>query len=256
MKTLGVAICWLLAATAAGVRADDFLDDLRETLTFSAFDSRLRVQLSGTFDLEGYQFSRPTPALIDASGEQLFNPRFTLFIDAQAGTRLYLFAQARIDRGFDPSERSAEVRLDEYALRIIPWEDGRFQLQLGKFATVVGRWVERHLSWENPFINAPLPYENLTAVWDSVGADSVSTLLGWAHVRLRDGSFSGDPDADKALRNPLIWGPSYATGFSVTGRIWKIDYAAELKNASLASRPDSWSATDLGFEQPTISGRL
>src|ERR671935_240996 len=57
-------------------------------------------------------------------------------------------------------------RLDEYALRITPWQDGRFTLQLGKFATVVGNWVPRHLSWDNPFINAPLVYDNFTAIQD------------------------------------------------------------------------------------------
>lgn len=256
MKTLRVVTCWLLAATAAGIGAEDFLDELGEALTFSGFHDNLRVRLSGTFDMEGYQFSRPTPALIDAGGEHLFNPRLTLFFDAQLGAHVYLFAQSRLDRGFDPSDRGAQLRLDEYALRVTPWEDGRFNLQVGKFATVVGRWVERHLSWENPFINAPLPYDNLTAVWDSVAADSVKTLLGWAHVQLPDGSFSGDADADKQLRNPVIWGPSYASGVSVAGRIQKIEYAAELKNTSLASRPMSWDGTDVGFQHPTVSGRL
>ena len=64
----------------------------------------------------------------------------------------------------------AQVRLDEYALRVTPWDDGRFNLQVGKFSTVVGNWVQRHHSWENPFITAPLPYENLTAISDTVGA--------------------------------------------------------------------------------------
>ena len=41
---------------------------------------------------------------------------------------------------------------------------------------------------------------------------------------------------------------SMATRIAVSGQIGKFDYAAELKNASLSSRPESWDATDIGFE--------
>src|SRR5229473_3325865 len=98
--------------------------------------------------------------------DNLFNPRLTLFLDAQYGSQVYFFAQARLDRGFDPSDRGAQIRLDEYALRITLWDDGRCALQIGKFATVIGNWVPRHLSWENPFVDAPLVYENITPVSD------------------------------------------------------------------------------------------
>ena len=47
--------------------------------------------------------------------------------------------------------------MDEYALRFTPWKDGRLNVQIGKAATVFGTWTGRHLSWENPFVNAPLP---------------------------------------------------------------------------------------------------
>ena len=55
--------------------------------------------------------------------------------------------------------------------------------------------------------------------------------------------------------NPLIWGPSYASGISVSGQLGKFDYAVEMKNASLSSRPESWYVTENGFENPTFSGR-
>src|SRR6185436_4653817 len=120
--------------------------------------------------------------LIFTDKEYLVNPRLTLFLDAQLGPNVYAFAQARLDRGFDPSESDAEIRLDEYALRISPWKDGRLSVQLGRFATIVGNWVPRHYSWDNPFVTAPVPYENVTAIWDSGPADSTDTLLYWGHV--------------------------------------------------------------------------
>ena len=43
---------------------------------------------------------------------------------------------------------------------------------------------------------------------------------------------------------------------SIAGRVGKFNYAFEIKNAALASRPQSWDATNIGFENPTFSGRL
>jgi hypothetical protein len=221
--------------------AQDFLDRVDEALTFTGFNDKARAHVSGTLDLEGYAFSGAAPGLIRTTSDALFNPRLSLFVDAQLGPAVYVFTQTRVDRGFDPSDHGAQIRLDEYAVRVTPWEDGRFSLQAGQFSTVIGNWVPRHLSWDNPFINAPLPYENITAVEDK------SAPFGYLSV--------GIP-ADKYEYNPVIWGPSYATGVSVAGRLGKFDYAAEVKNASLSSRPESWPITQSDFDNPTFSGRL
>jgi hypothetical protein len=233
-----------ILAAAGPAHGQDFLDRVDEALTVSVFHDDLRARLSGTLDLEGYHFQQPAPGLIDSSQDSLFNPRLSLFLDAQWRSQIYLFVQARVDRGFDPSDRGAEIRLDEYAARYTAWEDGRFTLQLGKFATVVGNFMPRHLSWDNPFINAPLPYENITPVTDVAGPSSRSMF------------FTRFVPSEKYEFNPIIWGPSYTTGASVSGRIAQFDYAAEIKNASLSSRPESWDATATGFDYPTVSGRI
>src|SRR5947209_7713978 len=243
MKLLRALSFCLLACTVHAFEIDDFFDRLDNALTITAFDGNLRARLSGTIDTEFYNFQQPAPGLIDSNVDNLFNPRLTLFLDAQLGSQVYVFVQSRLDRGFDPSDHGAQVRLDEYALRFTPWKDGRFTLQVGKFATVVGNWVPRHLPWENPFINAPLVYENVTAVSDKVAPKSV----GYFVYR-----FQGE----KYEFNPVIWGPSYASGISISGRLGMFDYAAEMKNSSLSSRPESWSVTEVGFRDPTFSGRL
>ena len=200
--------------------------------------------MSGTVDLEFYNFQQPAPGLIDSDIDNLFNPRLTLFLDAQLGSQFYFFAQARLDRGFDPSDHGADVRLDEYALRVTPWQDGRFTFQAGKFATVVGNWVPRHLPWDNPFINAPLVYENVTAIQDKYAPSSPLYFIYSPYFY------------QKYTFNPVIWGPSYASGISVSGRLGQFDYAVEMKNASLSSRPESWYITENGFENPTFSSRI
>src|SRR5262249_23067040 len=145
MKASAFSLCFF-ACTACALDVDDFFDQLDKTLTLSAFHDNFRARLSGTLDLEFYNFQQPPPGLINSSIDNLFNPRLTLFLDMQIGSQIYFFAQSRLDRGFDPTDDGAQVRLDEYALRITPWQDGRFSVQIGKFATVVGNWVPRHLS--------------------------------------------------------------------------------------------------------------
>ena len=247
-------LCALAAITLPARGAEDFLDRLDEALTASAQNAAVRARLSGTLDLEGYSFSQPAPGLIVSQGTSLFNPRLTLFVDAQLGGKIYFFVQSRVDRGFDPSNDGLECRLDEYALRFTPWTDGRFNLQVGKFATVVGTWVQRHGSWENPFITAPLPYENLTGMWDVFAVRSAATLLRWAHVRPL--SFTGEQFADAHFRLPIVWGPSYASGAAISGEFGNFNYAAEMKNGSLSSRPEYWDVGEVHWAHPTFSGRV
>jgi hypothetical protein len=243
MKPHILSLCFF-ACTAWAFDIDDVLDRLDSSLTVSAFHDNFRARLSGTVDLEFYNFQQPAPGLIDSDIDNLFNPRLTLFLDAQLGSQFYFFAQARLDRGFDPSDHGAEVRLDEYALRVTPWQDGRFTFQAGKFATVVGNWVPRHLPWDNPFINAPLVYENVTGIQDKYAPSSPLYLIYSPYFY------------QKYTFNPVIWGPDYASGISVSGRLGQFDYAVEMKNASLSSRPESWYITENGFENPTFSSRI
>ena len=235
-----LVFAWLCLVLTA--RADDFVDRISDVLSFSGFNDTVRARLSGTLDLEGYQFEEPAPNLINKSGDALFNPRLSLFLDGQLGPQIYVFAQARIDRGFDPADGSADARMDEYAARLTPWQDGRVSIQIGKFATVVGNFVPRHLSWENPFIDAPLFYEHVIALEDRTG----HIAPGFHNALL----------SEKYEFIPVIWGPSYATGASLAGKIERFDYALEIKNASLSSRPETWSLETRGFDDPTVSGRV
>ncbi|HEX8489608.1 MAG TPA: hypothetical protein VF626_01200, partial [Chthoniobacterales bacterium] len=244
-----LALILALALTARMTARADFVEKIHDALSLNDSQDRFHFQLSGLVDLETYFIDQPAPGLIFSDRDFLLNPRLTLFLDAQIGSKIYLFAQTRVDRGFDPSDDGAQIRLDEYFLRYRPAKN--VHLQIGQFATVVGNWVARHDSWQNPFINAPLPYENLTGIWDSWAPEDTDVLLEWGHV----GEHDSRDYSDKNLRNAIIWGPSYASGIALSGSCGRFDYAAEMKNASLASRPESWSITQVGFEHPTFSGR-
>src|SRR5438105_1142073 len=97
MKKIFV-LCFFLSATGA-LGADDFLDKVDQALTISTFHDQVRARLSGLLDLEYYHFPQPPPGLIHATGHDLFNPRLSLFLDTEVGPYVYVFAQARLDRG-------------------------------------------------------------------------------------------------------------------------------------------------------------
>jgi hypothetical protein len=236
----------LIALTLAlqGTRAD-LLNQLNDALSIRDSQNRFQLQLSGLVDLEGYFIDQRPPALISTDDSFLFNPRVSLFLDAQFAKHFYFFAQARLDRGFDPWDRGAQVRLDEYFLRYTPLDDSRVTFQIGKFATVIGNWVPRHDSWQNPFVNAPLPYENITTLSDH---EAPSSRQDFAGRRLQT--------TEQYERIPIIWGPNYTTGAAILGSIDKFDYAFEIKNAAVSSRPDTWQPTEMGWSNPTYSGRV
>jgi hypothetical protein len=239
-----ITVLLLLLVTTHRVAAQEWLDQVGESLRLQSPDRRYRIDLSGLADVEAYYIDQRPPGLL-FEDDDFVNPRLSLFLDAQFGEHLYSFVQLRVDRGFDPYSGVWDARFDEYLLRYRPFEDARFSIQVGKFATVVGNWVQRHDSWHNPFITAPLPYENVTAV-----ADVNVTPTANAFLVRRDA-----PD-NKVAWLPVLWGPAYTTGISVFGAWERFDYAFEFKNASVSSRPAVWDARDLGWENPTVSGRL
>ncbi len=243
MKLRILRLC-IFVAMATAIHAEDFLDSLDETLTFSVLNDRAQVRLSGALDIEYYYVDEPPFGLVNSTANNLFNPRLSLFLDAQFGPKIYFFAQARVDRGFDPASDDVRMRLDEYAVRFTPWEDGRLSIQLGKFSPIIGNWMARHLSWDNPFITAPLPYEHITKISE-------------IEVPTSAAEFTHDFGADTAYEyNPVIWSADYATGVSVSGRLGRFEYAAEMKNSALSARPESWDATEIGFDHPTFSARI
>jgi hypothetical protein len=232
---------------------DELFDRVEQALTFSARDGQLRARLSGTLELEGYGYQLPAPGLIRSASDHLWVPRLSVFLDAQFGPRFYAFAQARADRGFDPADGPTKARLDEWAFRYTPRSPFGFNVQVGRFATVVGNWTARHGPWSNPFITAPLPYEHLTGIWDTEAVRSSSTLLQWSHVR------PGLPPAlaavEKALRVPIVWGPAYATGVAASAEAGRFRLAAEAKLGSLSSRPVAWLHGREQRHHPTVSAR-
>src|ERR1044071_2316390 len=109
-------LCCLLCATPA-THSQTWLDRLDDALHLQSRDGECRVDLSGTFDLEGYYIDQRPPGLIFGGDESFINPRLSLFLDARFGKHFYSFVQARVDRGFDPRSEVRGARFDQYLLR-------------------------------------------------------------------------------------------------------------------------------------------
>ena len=233
----------VFAACASGGAAEDWFDRAAEKLTFSAYQDTWRTRVSGLLTLEGYHVAQPPPGMVFTNGHTLFGPRLALFADSQLGEKLSGFVQVRADRGFDPTNENMRVRLDEYALRIAPWKDGRLNFQVGQFATVVGNWVQRHDARDNPFVTAPLPYEHMTNIYDGKAPHSP---LDFTNFEIEE----------KYEYNPIVWGPAYATGAAVSGRVGRFTYAFDVKNAGPGSRPPAWAISHTAFGRPAYSARL
>lgn len=235
------AIFFVSTSVAAQIQ---WLEKVDRSLYVESPGGFFRSDLSGLADLEAYYIDEQPPGLL-FSDHSFVNPRLSLFLDTKLGKHFYSLVQARIDRGFDPHVKDFDARFDEYLLRYTPLDEPYVNLQIGKFATVVGNYVPRHDSWHNPFVTAPSPYENVMAISDDAAPPSVSKFLGRKTV----------PDK-KTIWLPLLWGPAYTSGASVFGSVDRFDYAVEFKNAAISSRPAVWDAMDLGWENPTVSARL
>ncbi len=243
-NSLTLALVLVMTARCANAQ-EAALQRLDDALHYQSPGGFIRSDLSGLVDLEGYFVDHRPPGTIFSSAD-LFNPRLSLFLDTHFGEQFYSLVQFRADRGFDPGAKpDGDARFDEYLLRWTPWTDGRLNLQAGKFATVFGKWVQRHDSWQSPFITAPLAYENVTVITDQAAPGTPAAFLARRTL----------PD-QKTKWLPIIWGPAYTSGASVFGQLEKFDYAFEFKNASISARPTAWDAQNVSWEHPTVSARL
>jgi hypothetical protein len=235
----------LLCVASLSLQASaDILETLDENLFYQSDNQAIQLELGGSFDLEGYDFpDKPVGFIHDRDGKgNHVRPRFTLLFDGFFGERLSTFAKMRWDDGLDPNFDRQILRLDEFFLKYSLVED-HLDVKVGRFAPVFGNWIGRHDPWQNPFITAPLPYDNVTSVLDMKPKSSSDEFA----------SLRNYPDSVGTWL-PVLWGPSYTEGFGFLGSYEKWDAAIEFKNKSLSSRPTVWNDHD--WSEPTYTGRI
>ncbi len=233
-----------LTSPLCGQALFESLDNLTR---FDADSSGIHADLSFMADATAFAAEQPAQGLLSSDDSVFFSPRLLSFLDVQLGQRVQLHGQMRVDRGFDPGAAAGgQVRLDVYYLQARLWNEDEVNLRIGKFATAFGSWAKRNLSWDNPLITAPMAYEDVLPITDGFAAGGLAGFMARRNA----------PD-NKSGWVPIIWGPSYATGASIFGRIGMIEYAFEAKNAALSSNPQSWDGVQDGFHtNPTVTGRV
>jgi hypothetical protein len=238
-----LAVAWPTTALPSGAaEVASWLDTAADALEVRSSGGRLGARLDGDASLALYTVDDRAPGLLQARGGPLAAPRLSLAVSAFWGD-VVLDGLARVDRGFDPGQRDAEARMDAYTLR---WTPGPWlSASVGKRPTGFGAWAPRHRSWENPLVTAPLPYDQVTTVSDGDAPTSPAAFL--ARRALYD---------RKARWVPMVWGPSYTSGVSASGRAGRLEWSAEVRNRALSSRPETWGFQDTGLRAPTVSGRL
>ena len=87
INILSAGIAVALALEARG----DLLDRVNDALSIRSSQNQFQLQLSGLIDFEGYFIDQRAPGLILTDDEFLFNPRLSLFLDAQWTTHFYFF---------------------------------------------------------------------------------------------------------------------------------------------------------------------
>jgi hypothetical protein len=209
-----------------------------------------RLDLRPSAEVVGWAGDTPPPALLDFDEHAFLAPRLSLEAAVAAGDHWFGQATVRLDRGFDAGESpDGALRLDEAIVRWRPWADERLNVQIGKFPTVFGAWVGQHDFFDDPFLLPPLPYAQIIGI----NARDPGALAPRALAARAGGEAPPVATLSKQNWASMIWGPSYAAGAAVFGSVSSVDYAAEIKNASLSSHPDDW---DSPLHDPALSLRL
>lgn len=241
-----LALAVLLLGSSA-CRAGSLFDDLGAALSFSSEEGDAWAQLSFVNEVTAFVPDDPAPGLLFSDASSFIAPRISMTVDAGLGQSVLVHARARADRGFDPgTEDDGDLRLDEYFVEAALPGPGRPRLRVGKFATAFGGWVERHLSWDNPLITAPAIYEDMLPITDQAAPADAAAFAA-----------RRDVPENKPAWVPMVWGPSYATGASLSAGTPAVTLTFEVKNSALSSRPETWDVVSGGFEtDPTFTGRL
>lgn len=245
-----VAAAALAAAACGGDPIDDVADAVRDATLFTTEDGKVSLDFDFYLTMDNLFMSQPPPPLIVNPNNYLPNPRLSMLGQFDYDGWLTLFALGRVDRGFDPTDDDAQVRPDEYYLQLDPF-GGHVRFTAGKFGTSYGQWGRRYFEWDNPMTNAPLVYDWMTTVGDGNDAPTVAPTRAAFLARKNQ-------VVPRSKWLPAVWGPSYTSGFRFDGTsdIW--DYALEVKNDALSSRPSEWDLWNHGLYGSALSwtGRL
>jgi len=248
------AVEQITTTTDAADPMESFLERLRDFQSFGTEDGQISFNADVWLTLDYMVFSTPPPGFIQTTNGQIFAPTLSGLFTLDISKHLEFVFLGLVNRGFDPTETSVQSQPAEYYTQLTPFDTPVLNFKGGKFQTAFGQWTNRHFSTQNSLINAPMMYGQMTSVTD--GNDGASIAPTTSSLVRRKTSAVPVPPVTKWI--PIVWGPSYASGFQLNGTVGtlqQLDWAFEMKNASLSSRPQEWDLWNRGFNYPTFTGR-
>ncbi|NBX36752.1 MAG: hypothetical protein EBR10_05960 [Planctomycetes bacterium] len=238
---LRACAAWLVCAAAcAGDPLDDVVDQIRDMTSFQSEKGDVSLDFDFYATVDNWVISQPPPGIMVTGQNYLNSPRLSMLGTLQVQEWLSIFALGDVDRGFDPTDGSIQIRPDVYYAKISPF-GGILQGKFGAIPTSYGQWVNRHFSWQNPLVNAPLAYEWFMGIRGDTARITPKTA-----------------PANRSTWLPIIWGPSYTSGGQFNGTLDRIDWAFEFKNDALSSAVPYWQLWEnpLDGSALTYTGRL
>lgn len=248
----GSAVEQITTTTDTADPMESFLERLRQFQSFGTDDGQISFNADLWLTLDYMVFSTPPPGFIQTTNGQIFAPTLSGLFTLDISKHLEFVFLGLVNRGFDPTETSVQSQPAEYYTQLTPFDTPVLNFKGGKFQTAFGQWTNRHFSTQNSLINAPMMYGQMTSVTDG-NANAGIAPNTTAMVNRKN---SASPPVTKWI--PIVWGPSYASGFQLNGTVGtlqQLDWAFEMKNASLSSRPQEWDLWNRGFNYPTFTGR-
>jgi len=238
---LGACVVWQLPSVArAGDPLDDVVDQIRDMTSFQTEKGDVSLDFDFYATVDNWVISQPPPGIMVTGQNYLNSPRLSMLGTLQVQEWLSIFALGDVDRGFDPTDGSIQIRPDVYYAKISPF-GGILQGKFGAIPTSYGQWVNRHFSWQNPLVNAPLAYEWFMGIRGDTARITPKTA-----------------PANRSTWLPIIWGPSYTSGGQFNGTLDRVDWAFEFKNDALSSAVPFWQLWEnpLDGSALTYTGRL
>jgi hypothetical protein len=167
----------------------------------------------GFFDYNDYEYNA------------LRNVRLSVSTEVRASRHLQALAELRLEHG---------DQLSAYAifLRIRPWPDRRFDLQVGRVPPTFGAFTKTLYAYNNIVIGQPLAYQYLLSLRTTALPRTSDDLLrmrgrGW----LSDFPV-GDPSPDAGI--PIMNTLRYDTGVQVHGVVHRIEWTGAVTAGSLS----------------------
>ena len=235
-----------------------------EYLSESGF---MQVSLSGQLDFEAVRGDDSWAGLVDHSASEAAIPdgdarclrchvgmglpgeggavrahRLRLFADIFLGDQLYSLIEVRSDRGHVPSDGESHLRVEQAFVRVSSG-NGSAGLQVGRFASPVGSYPQRHLTTVDPFVRPPIAYDYRTVMSRTL-VPVPGRILTWKdHAQ-----FFRKPGA------PPIWDVPYQWGAMLFGSVGPVDLRLAAVNSAPSSAPEAWDFTWEGFDRPSAVG--